>query len=169
MVMITPQQVISRWTGDDAPQVTDAVLATLTEDAEALALWDYPTLPARLLGKPAYLRIVQMVLSQAVQRAYNSSANGKNQYSYTSGPFSESGSYAGNSDTRGSIYFTDAEKQKLAGGQTNEAFKINLDTRPSRSDINGSGGLYPYLYDTINKPTPSIYDIPGQNTWIEGW
>lgn len=139
MIYLTPADVISRWTGDDAPDLTDGVLATLTEDALALADYMFPTLSERVVKNEPPLRVVQMVLSGVIQRAFQTQNNGLTSFSYSSGPFSESGSFGGDHSEKGSIYFTTKEKETLSGKETSRAFKINLDVHPS-----GAGGAYPY-------------------------
>ena len=130
MARVTEEDVISRWTGtDDIPDETDTTLITLVGDAEALILKRYPNIQARIDNNLLEERLVKMVVSSMVQRAYQSTLDGKNQYSYSSGPFSESGSYG--SDSKRGLYLTEDEISLLSPSESGKAFMTNMDTGAS--------------------------------------
>lgn len=138
MAWVVAEDVISRWTGTgEIPDDSDVTLLTLIGDAEALVLKRYPNIQARLDSNLLEERIIKMVVSSMVQRAYQTTLDGKNQYSYSSGPFSESGSYG--SDQKRGLYLTEDEISLLSPSDTGKAFITNMDTGHSNFGIDGSG------------------------------
>lgn len=131
MDYITPADVISRWTGDDQPDLSDTVLETLTGDANAFADFKFPSLAGRVTNNSIPLRIVQITLAGVVQRAYQNTVNGLSSYSYAAGPFSESGTYGSEADRKGTIYFTEAEAETLRAQTGTGPFMITADPYPS--------------------------------------
>lgn len=126
MELVTAEEVISRWTGtDDVPSVEDVTLLTLIGDAEVVLIKEMATIPARLTAGTLEPRLVKIVLSGMIQRAYQSSHDNKSNFSFTSGPFSESATYQ---DKKRGIYLTDDERNLLSvAGSDQRAFMINMD------------------------------------------
>lgn len=132
----TAQDVINRWTGDAPPAVDDVLLLTLVEDATTLIKFKFPTLQKRV-DAGFDVNLIKIVGSAVVQRAYVHEPTRKSSYSYTSGPFSESGSYGDGAGEDG-LFLTDSEISMLRpAGVSSNAFSINLDR-------NARNGLYPY-------------------------
>ena len=127
-IWVQPQDVVNRWTGDDAPAVNDALLKTLVDDSEVLLDARFSNITERLANGSLKIGVLKIVVSAMVQRAYNAEPTNKTSYSYTSGPFSEQGSYSGGSGESG-LYLTQQEIQLLAPkGSLSRAFSVNMDT-----------------------------------------
>lgn len=127
---VTPEEVLNRWTGtDDIPDENDITLATLIDDAEAVIALEVAGVSERLLDGTLDSRLLKMVVSNVVQRAWQSKQDGKLSYAYGSGPFNESGSYG---NTRRGIYLEPEERALITKKGTNAgAFMISLDNNPS--------------------------------------
>lgn len=127
-IWVQPQDVLDRWTGDDAPAVNDKILITLIDDAEILLEARFSNIAERIQNETLKDGILKIVVSAMVQRAYNSEPTNKASYSYTSGPFSEQGSYSGSSGEDG-MSLTQKEIALLAPkGSLSRAFSVNMDT-----------------------------------------
>ena len=123
--------VLNRWIGDDAPCDAARVEAWIA-DAEVLLLAEYPDLVERIAAEATLGDRVRLVIARMVTRAFRN-PNGTRQYAETTGPFTTSRTYGG--DTPGDLWLTDDERALLGGaGGAQRAFTINT--------INTSG--YPW-------------------------
>lgn len=147
MVWITVEEVLNRWTGGDAPSATDPVLLTLLDDAEAIVLRQYPAIQVRLDDLSLDARLLKMVMAGMIQRAYLTAHDNRANWSYASGPFSES---AGAASTKRGLYLTDDDISLLAPTNAgNKAFSVNMDVAPGRFSglaLQGPGWYNGYWY-----------------------
>lgn len=136
MEFVKPEEVVSRWTGGDAPDSSDSVLKTLVDDVNALSAYKFPDLEDRVTSQAIPARIVKMILSAVVQRAYSTSNNSLQNWSFMSGPFSESGTLGRDVDKAGKLFFTPEESTELSGVDLSGVLMLSLDPYPSRASIN---------------------------------
>lgn len=147
MLILTPEQVVSRWNdADSEPETDDVALRVLIEDVLALAEYKFPTLEKRVDNNQISLRVVQLTLCTVVKRAYLTNSNGLSSYSYSSGPFSESGTYGNNVNKNGTIWFTQEEISLLGAQDVSGGFKINLDIHQSTVTDLPYANYEPYSY-----------------------
>lgn len=120
----TAADVTWRWIGDDAPSDEDRIEAWIC-DAETLILAEFPDLQDRIDDESLPLDRVRLVVARMVTRAFRN-PTGTRQRQETTGPFSGSVTYAG--DSPGDLWLTDEERNLLGGlvgARRQRAFTIN--------------------------------------------
>lgn len=120
----TVDDITRRWIGDDAPCDAAKIDAWIT-DAEALILAEFPDLQVRIDDESLSLDRVRLVIARMVTRAFRN-PTGTRQRQETTGPFSGSVTYAG--DTPGDLWLTDEERNLLGGlvgARRQRAFTVN--------------------------------------------
>ena len=132
---ITPAEVLLNWVSDDKPSVSDPVFIQFVDNANAFTNLKFPTLAERIpLEEPYYNTLVKMVLSRVVIRAWNGADSidiGVSGYSFTTGPFAQSGSYdTSKSEQRGTIFFTQADIDILKTSTPNGHDSITFNDTP---------------------------------------
>jgi len=129
MSWTTPEDVILAWIGDGAPLDDDQVQVWI-EKAEREIRFRVPTIQARLDAEAAQippvtdlLEAAQDVVVSMVTRVFRN-PEGIRQTNATTGPFTESRTYGG--DTPGGLGMTDDELAKLQGVRARGAFTISM-------------------------------------------
>lgn len=140
MKWATPADVVTRWTGSEAPDEDDATIGVLVEDAEEIILGKYPNIDTRIKNGSLGVRTVIIVIAGMVQRAYQSRQDGLTSYSNGVGSFSESGAYG---DMRRGLYLTRDEISYLAPNLTaGKAFSVDMLPKNYRRFGIGETGMY---------------------------
>lgn len=134
---VTVTDVLNRWVDqEERPAEADVLLTTLVEDAQVIIGNKFSNIQSRIDALTLNPTLVKIVVAQMVQRAYNTELSGKVSYSYSSGPFSEQGSYSDSS--KKGIYLTEDEIQLLQPKEAqSKAFSINMDQGQANFPING--------------------------------
>lgn len=123
----TPAEVLKRWVRqDDRPAVDDVFFNTLIEDAGTLLDATFSNLQERVDAGTLDPKLVVIVISQMVQRAFYDEISPRSSFSYTSGPFSESGSYGSDKEEKQGLYLTEAELALLRPKDLGKFGTINL-------------------------------------------
>jgi hypothetical protein len=120
MSWTTPQDVLDRWVGSDAPTDTDLVQA-LINDAEAVILTEYPRIQERIDDNELPLSSVVMIVSRMVTRLLRNPEN-LSYWQQNVGPFNQARNY-GNGGT--DIWLTENEKQMLSPNTTGKAYEVD--------------------------------------------
>ena len=111
MAWTDPQDVVDRWAGPRAPDVTDPQLQTFIDDAEDAVGREFPDIDIRIAAGSLTLRRVQIVVSRMVIRHLRNPENVRTVQDST-GPYGSSTTYAG--DNPGTLEMTDRDKRDLA-------------------------------------------------------
>lgn len=111
MAWTDPQDVVDRWAGPGAPDVTDPQVQTFIEDAEDAVLREFPDIEDRITANTLSLRRVKIVVSRMVIRHLRNPENVRTVQDST-GPYGSSTTYAG--DNPGSLELTDRDRRDLA-------------------------------------------------------
>lgn len=122
MAWADPQDVLSRWVGDNPP--TDAYLvAGWIADAETLIRHEVPLVDERIADGTLPWERVRFVVVSAVLRVLRNPGGIRSRQEAT-GPFTTGVTYSG--DDPGSLHLTDQERGMLGGGtRGRRAFTIN--------------------------------------------
>lgn len=121
------QAVINEWVGDDVP--TDVVLVgAWVAKAERLLRREVPDLRDRIAaGEEDLLEEVQDVVASVIARKFRN-PEGARQVQETTGPFSASKTYAG--DSPGELELTQKELARLTKGTTGLRRAYSVDMLP---------------------------------------
>lgn len=115
------QDVLDLWVGDNKPEDVELINA-LIKKAETIILATYPQIQARIDAGTLNINVVIYTVAEMVERVLRN-PEGKSQYSYTTGPFTESASYTQASK---GIYLTNEQKKLLAPDTAGKAKSIDL-------------------------------------------
>lgn len=107
----TIDDVRNRWIGDDVP-CDAAKIEAWINDAETLIVAEYPDLADRIDDLSLPVERVRLVVARMVSRAFRN-PTGTRQRQETTGPFSASLTYAG--DSPGDLWLTAEERTLLSG------------------------------------------------------
>lgn len=121
MAWTTPQDVLDRWIGSDAPTNT-AQISALIEDAEIVIKSEYPAIQTRIDSGKLSLATVKFVVSRMVSRILRN-PEGLSYLQQQTGPFGQARNY-GNAGV--DIWLTDDEEELLAPRRQDKAFEIDL-------------------------------------------
>ena len=120
MSWTTPQDILDRWVGSDAPTDEDLMQA-LIDDAEAVILSEFPKIQDRIDDEELSLNVIIMVVSRMVSRLLRNPEN-LTYWQQTTGPFGQARNYGtGNGD----IWLTENELSLLAPKSRGKAFEVN--------------------------------------------
>lgn len=114
------QDVLDLWVGDNKPEDTELINALILK-AETIILATYPQIQSRIDAGSLNVNVVIYVVASMVERVLRN-PDGKSSFSYTTGPFAESGSF---SSTAKGIWLTAEEKKLLAPDTTGKAKNID--------------------------------------------
>lgn len=123
MSWTSPQDVLDRWVGGNAPVDEDLVQA-LINDAEAVILSEYPRIQERITSGKLSLNVILFVVSKQVSRVLRN-PEGLTYWQQTTGPFGQARNYGTASQD---IWLTSEEEEMLAPKKLGKAFAI--DTAP---------------------------------------
>lgn len=121
MAWTTPQDVLDRWIGSDAPTDTDQI-AALISDAETIILAEYPAIQNRIDDALLQESTVVMVVCWMVSRIIRN-PEGLTYWQQQTGPFGQARNYG---NTAAGIWLTADEKALLAPKRKGKAFEIDL-------------------------------------------
>lgn len=140
----TNQDVVDTWVGDDKPNDIELIDA-LIEKAETIILASFPKIQDRIDAGTISSRVIKLVIVNMVERGLRN-PSGKTSYSYTAGPFAESGNYA----TARGMWLSDEEKLLLSPNTFGKAFSIDLKAG-SNKVYNNEGTTYTdsYIKDSL--------------------
>jgi hypothetical protein len=120
MSWATPQDVIDRWVGSDAPTDTNLIEA-LISDAEAVILSEYPKIQDRIDDEELPLGTVTMVVCRMVSRLLRN-PEGLTYWQQQTGPFGQARNYGSAGQD---IWMTPEETSMLAPNRTGKAYEVN--------------------------------------------
>lgn len=125
---ITEEEVLNNWQSDDKPVEEDPVFIQYVANTNAFTEYKFPNLATKIEEQPEYFTtLVKMVLARVIIRAWNGSTGldtGLTGYSFTDGPFSQSGSIdSSKAEKRGTIYFTEEDYDILKDDPESTAFR----------------------------------------------
>lgn len=135
-IFITTLEVLNNWQADDKPVSADAVFQQFVLNTNAFTEFKFPNLEAKISVQPEYFNtLVKMVLSRVIIRAWNGSTGldtGLTGYSFTDGPFSQSGSIDKSKvEKRGTIYFTEEDYDILKDEAGSTGFRsVSFKSQP---------------------------------------
>lgn len=131
MTYATYEDVVNRWTDSSDLPATQPQVETLLEDAEAILLREFPTLPADVTAGTVPESIVVMVEVSMVTRKLRN-PSGVRSIQEGAGPFQQTVTHGG--DDPGSLYLTNEERRLLSTNPyKNKAFSIDLTPSTWRS------------------------------------
>lgn len=126
---VTPQDIIDRWVGGDAPTDLDLVQA-IVDDAEAVILAEYPAIQGRIDDDKLSISVVKMVASRMVTRVLRNPEN-LSYWQQNTGPFGQGRNFGDNID----IWMSTEEKNLLAPKSRGKAFELNLAPNAGVRDV----------------------------------
>jgi len=121
MSWTTPQDILDRWVGSNAPTDTDLIQA-LINDAEAVVLAEYPAIQTRIDADELSIDVVVMVVSRMVARVLRNPDN-VSYWQQTTGPFGQARNFNENAVD---IWLSADEKQLLAPKRRGKAYEVDL-------------------------------------------
>lgn len=121
MSWTTPQDILDRWVGGNAPTDTD-LLSALINDAEAVILSEFPKIQDRIDAETLAQPVVVMVVSRMVSRVLRNPDN-VSYWQQTTGPFGQARNFGESSID---IWLTGEEKEMLSSKHGGKAFEIDL-------------------------------------------
>ena len=134
LLWTAPEDVTARWILDEPIPADNAKLTQLLEDAEDLALGEFPDIQARIDAETLPLGRVKRVLARVVIRHLRN-PKGLRQAMDTTGPFSTQVMHGG--ETPGELALSDEDRAELGEARSGRAFTI--DTTPPLPTIYGTG------------------------------
>lgn len=137
------EEVLSRWVGSDIPEEDDTVLLNLIKDAILVINLKVEDIDNRILTQANLQDVLNMVVAQMVQRAYNSDYSTYNSASYTTGPFSES--FSKGSNSKQGIYLLPEEYNLLNRSKTSLS-RISVISNPATPNFYVHG-YHSYYWD----------------------
>lgn len=111
MAWTEPQDVVDRWAGPGAPDVTDPQVQVFIDDAEDAVLREFPDIDARIAAGTLTERSVKKVVSRMVIRHLRNPENVRTLQDQT-GPYGSTITYGG--DDPGTLELTDKDRRDLA-------------------------------------------------------
>lgn len=115
------QDVLDLWVGANKPEDVELINALINK-AETIILATYPQIQARIDAGSLNINVVIYTVAEMVERVLRN-PEGKSQYSYTTGPYTESASYTQASK---GIYLTAEQKKLLAPDTAGKAKSVDL-------------------------------------------
>jgi hypothetical protein len=115
------QDVLDIWAGDNKPEDIELINALINK-AEVLVLAEYPKIQDRIDAGTLNEQLVIYVVCEMVEAVLRN-PNGQATFSYTTGPFAESGSYANGAKD---IHLTQKQKELLAPTAQGRAYQVDL-------------------------------------------
>ena len=120
MSWTTPQDVLDRWVGNDAPTDTD-LIQTIIDDAEAVVLNEFPRIQERIDDDELSINVVILVVSRMVMRILRNPEN-LTYWQQTTGPFGQARNFgSGSAD----IWLSDNELTLLSPKKRGKAYEVN--------------------------------------------
>ena len=129
-----PEDVTERWILDEPVPVDNTKLTKLLEDAEDLAIGEFPDIADRITAGTLPIARVKRVLARVVIR-HLKNPKGLRQAMDTTGPFSTQVMHGG--ETPGELALSDEDRAELGEARSGRAFTI--DTTPPLPTIYGTG------------------------------
>jgi hypothetical protein len=120
MSWATPQDILDRWVGGNAPTDT-ALLTALISDAEAVILSEFPKIQDRITAETLAEPVVVMVVSRMVSRVLRNPDN-VSYWQQQTGPFGQARNFGDSID----IWLTAEEKEMLSSKHGGKAFEVDL-------------------------------------------
>ena len=131
MSWTTPQDILDRWVGGNAPTDT-ALLSALISDAEAVILSEFPLIQDRITAATLAEPVVVMVVSRMAARVLRTPDN-VSYCQHQTGPFGQARNFGDSVD----IWLTAEEKELLAPKRGGKAFEVDLAPNATITSILG--------------------------------
>lgn len=117
----TVEDVKRRWLLEDPISATDDQVAGLIDEAEDTILGRFPDMAARVPSQVPQTRVRKITVALVIEALKN--PTGTRQKNTTTGPFTDSVTFGGNSP--GAMVLTNEQVKELSGARTGAAFTVN--------------------------------------------